>query len=146
MRLVLVPLLLAASIPAIAAPPSKALQAAPAACGRALPAEADAESFGGGDASRLARSTGANFAAAATRACAAGTLRAADLAPFVRLRVRKTEGAGEPTVYDDAEQGPDTLILEFGFAGGAAPAEAAIGTALRCWRQPDRAGCDQGGE
>jgi hypothetical protein len=146
MRLALVPLLLAATVPiGVAAPPAGAMQAGPAACGRALPAEADADSFGG-DAAPLVRETGTRFAAAATGLCGAGALRAADLAPFTRLLVRKAEGAAEPTVYDDAEQGPDTLILEFGFAGDTAPAQAAIGAAIRCWRQPERAGCDQGGE
>jgi hypothetical protein len=72
-------------------------------------------------------------------------LRAADLAAFTHLVVRNAEGTSEPVVYDDAEQGAENLILEYAFAGGA-PSEAAIGTAIRCWRQPETAGCDQGGD
>jgi len=118
-------------------------------CGRALVPQADAESFSAAgrdaDAARLAQETGANFVAAATRLCGAGTLRAADLAAFTHLVVRNAEGTAEPVVYDDAEQGAENLILEYAFAGGA-PGEAAIGTAIRCWRQPETAGCDQGGD
>jgi len=119
-------------------------------CGGALVPQADAESFSAAgrdaDVARLARETGTNFVAAASRLCGAGTLRAADLAAFTHLVVRNAEGTSEPVVYDDAEQGAENLILEFAFADGPAPSEAAIGTAIRCWRQPETAGCDQGGD
>ncbi len=128
----------------IAAASALAAQPATGGCGTALRAEADAESFRA-DGARLARETATNFVAAAARLCTAGALRAADLAPFTRLVVRNAEGTADPNVYDDPEQGADALILEYAFTG-AAPAQGAIETALRCWRQPERAGCDQGGE
>ena len=143
MRIALVGLLLAgASLPA--APPALAAQASAARCGGALRPEADAESFAaaGRDAGALARETGTNFVAAASSLCGSGALRAAHLAPFTRLVVRNAEGNTDPVVYDDAEQGPDSLILEYAFIG-AAPSAAAIGNAIRCWREPTRAGCDQ---
>ncbi len=140
MRIALVALLAAGSLAGVAAPSADATQDA-GGCGSALRPEADADSFTG-DADRLARETAANFAAAAARLCGSGALRAADLRAFSRLLVRNTAGAVDPIVYDDAEQGPDTLILEYGFSG-AAPAETAIGSAIRCWREPTRAGCDQ---
>jgi hypothetical protein len=147
MRILVLALLLAG--PAAAAPSSpvsKAMQApAAAGCGAALRAEADTESFTS-DGARLARETGTAFVAAATHLCAAGTLRPAQLAPFTRLLVRSSDVSADPVVYDDAEQGADALILEYAFTGGRAPAAAAIETALRCWREPTRAGCDQGGE
>lgn len=142
MRTGLIATLLAGAVAALPAPPATAAQPAQGGCGAALRAEADAESFTA-DGARLARETGTNFVAAASRLCAAGALRAADLAPFTRLLVRNAEGAAGPTVYDDAEQGQDAIILEYAFAG-AAPAPGAIETALRCWREPERAGCDQG--
>jgi len=140
MRIAFFALLAAASLAGLGATSADAMQAANG-CGSALRPEADADSFTG-DADRLARETGANFAAAAARLCGSGALRAADLRLFTRLLVRNTEGAVDPIVYDDAEQGPDTLILEYGFSS-AAPAETAIGNAIRCWRDPTRAGCDQ---
>lgn len=141
MRSLYLSLFAAAGLAAVAAPSAEAMQPG---CGAALRAEADAESFAA-DGERLARETATNFTAAATQLCGSGGLRAADLAAFTRLLVRNTEGASEPIVYDDAEQGPDTLILEYGFTP-AAPSQAAIGRAIRCWRQPETTGCDQGGD
>lgn len=146
MRILILALLLAGPAAAAPAPPvSKAMQTPAAGCGAALRAEADAESFSA-DGARLTRETGTAFVAAATRLCAAGALRPAHLAPFARLLVRSSDVSADPVVYDDAEQGADALILEYAFPGGRAPAAAAIETALRCWREPTRAGCDQGGE
>lgn len=123
--------------------------AQPAGCAGGLRAEADAESFTAagrsGDTAALVSSTGANFAAAAQRQCAAGTLRPADLTRFTTLVVRNAEGTMEPVVYDDPEQGEANIILEYAFAG-AAPSEASLSTAIRCWRRPESAGCDQGGD
>ncbi|HST36937.1 MAG TPA: hypothetical protein VLK25_09960, partial [Allosphingosinicella sp.] len=121
-----------------------------AGCAGAIRPQADADSFTAagrsGDTAALARATGANFAAAAQRLCAAGTLRAADLAAFTTLVVRNAEASTEPVVYDDAEQGAEKVILEYAFTDAAPPSEAAIGTAIRCWRQPEAPGCDQGGD
>ena len=89
---------------------------------------------------RLVQATGANFAAAASHLCASGVVRAANLRPYRRLLVRNAEGATEPKVYDDAEEQPGALIIEYVFED-AAPAQAAIEAALRCWRNPQAAGC-----
>jgi hypothetical protein len=121
------------------------MQAAPTGCGAALRAEADTESFPA-NAATLTQATGAAFVTAATHLCTAGGLRPADLTRFHRLLVRASETANGVVIYDDAEQGEDALILEYGFTNGAAPAAPAIETALRCWKDPARAGCDQGGE
>lgn len=143
MRFALAALLLTGmSGPALPAA-AMAAQAAPAVCGN-IPPDADAESFASAaEARALAQTTAANFAVAASRLCQTRALRAADLAPFSRLVVRRTEGTADPTVYDDAEQGPGSLIVEYGFAGGTAPGAPALETAIRCWREPTRAGCDQ---
>ncbi|HKR24525.1 MAG TPA: hypothetical protein VJS15_04645, partial [Allosphingosinicella sp.] len=89
----------------------------------------------------LAQATGTAFAAAASRLCASGVVTRAHLAPFSRLLVRNAEGAAEPAVYDDAEERPGALIIEYAFADGGAPAQAAIESAIRCWRDPEREGC-----
>ena len=86
------------------------------------------------------QATGANFAAAAARLCGAGVVRAAHLRPYSRLLVRNAEGATEPNVYDDAEELPGALIIEYVFES-AAPTQARIEAALRCWRNPQAAGC-----
>ena len=128
--------------------PAAAMQSA--GCGASLRAEADAESFSAagrsGDTAALISSTGANFAAAAQQLCASGRLRAADLASFTTLVVRNAEGTADPVVYDDPEQGEGNIILEYAFAGGAAPSQASLSTAIRCWRSPETPGCDQGGD
>jgi hypothetical protein len=130
------------ALPAAGLPPA----AAGAACHLSLRAEADADSFtaanraAGAARTRLVQETGANFATAASHLCASGVVRAANLARYRRLLVRDAEGATEPKIYDDAEEQPGALILEYVF-DGAAPAPAAIETALRCWRNPARAGC-----
>jgi hypothetical protein len=146
MRILFAALLLAAG--AAVLPGAGAAQAP--GCGGGLVPQADTESFTAAgrdvDSARLARETAANFTAAATRLCGSGALRAADLAAFTHLLVRNAEGTAEPVVYDDAEQGAENLILEFAFAEGGPPSEAAIGTAIRCWRRPETAGCDQGGD
>lgn len=146
MRIAMFTLLFGAGIAAFGMP-AGALQ--PGGCAASIRAQADEESFsgsGGGDAEAVARATRANFAAAAQRLCAAGALRAADLAPFTTLLVRNAEGTMEPVVYDDAEQGEENIILEYAFADSSPPSEAALGTAIRCWRRPETAGCDQGGD
>jgi hypothetical protein len=143
MRIALIGLALAgaaAMAPGLAAQP----RAAASACRIALPASADAESFaaadrGGGPAS--AEQTGMAFAAAAARLCAAGAVRPAQFASYRRLLVRNAEGAMEPNIYDDAEEQPGALIIEFAFAGGPPPTQAQVETAIRCWRSPEAEGC-----
>ena len=103
---------LAAGAFAAAASPSLAAPASRGACALSLRAEADGESFdmagraSGAERARLVAQTGAAFAAAASRLCAAGVVRAANLRPSSRLLVRNAEGATEPNVYDDAEGSP----------------------------------------
>jgi len=147
MRL-LAPALAALAGAAFVLPHHAAAQGVTTACGRALTVEPDLASFemsqNEGDPAAQSREAAARFADAATRLCGTPVLRAADLARFSRLLVASTDGALEPVVYDDAEQGPDTIILEYAFPDGAAPGEEAIATAIRCWRQPETAGCDQG--
>ena len=89
----------------------------------------------------LAQATGTAFAAAAAHLCASGGVRAADFSAYRRLLVRNAEGANEPTIYDDAEEQAGALIIEFAFTDGGAPAQAAIETALRCWKNPEAEGC-----
>jgi hypothetical protein len=131
--------------PGQALPPARAAAGA-AACHLSLRAEADADSFAsanraaGATRARLVQETGTNFAAAASHLCAAGVVRATNLARYQRLLVRNAEGATEPKIYDDAEEQAGALIIEYVF-DGEAPAPAAIETALRCWRNPQRAGC-----
>ena len=123
-----------------------AAQAAGAACQLSLPAEADGESFDmaeratGAARTRLVQQTGANFAAAAAHLCAARVVTAANLRPYNKLLVRNAEGATEPNVYDDAEEHAGALIIEYVFES-AAPTQAQIEHALRCWRNPQAQGC-----
>lgn len=146
MRLRLLTLFAAAGALAAVASPASAAPPARSACSLSLRAEADAASFdmaeraAGAARTRLVAQTGANFAAAASHLCASGVVRAANLRPYNRLLVRNAEGANEPNVYDDAEESPGALIIEYVFDGGA-PAQAAIEHALRCWRNPRAAGC-----
>jgi hypothetical protein len=141
--------LAAAGLAAAASAPSLAAQrarGAAGACALSLPAEADGMSFddagrvSGAERARLVQATGANFAAAASRLCGAGVVRAAHLRPYSRLLVRNAEGASEPKIYDDAEEQAGALIIEYVFES-AAPAQTAIEAALRCWRNPQAAGC-----
>jgi len=141
--------LAAAGLAAAAFAPSQAAQPARGgACALSLPAEADNMSFDdGGRASgaaraRLVQATGTNFAAAASHLCASGVVRAAHLRPYRRLLVRNAEGATEPKVYDDAEELPGALIIEYVFEDSA-PAQPAIEAALRCWRNPQAPGCTE---
>jgi hypothetical protein len=120
-------------------------------CASALRAEADAESFraAGRDASAqrlaaLARDTGARFAAAAAKACADGALSASAFADYDRLLVQNGEGASEPVLYEEPLEFPRTLILQYLFESGGAPAEAEIAEAFRCWREPDSEECYHG--
>jgi len=145
MRVAFLALLAAGALAGAAAP--AAAQGA-GGCRLSLRAEAEAASFAeaGRNAApariqQLARETGAAFAAAASRLCASGVVTAAHLRPFSRLLVRNAEGAAEPNVYDDAEEQPGALIIEFAFTDAGAPAPAAIENALRCWRDPERDGC-----
>ena len=129
-----------APAPAMAVPPAR-----PAAgCHISLPASPDTESFtnagrSGGAAS--AQQTGLAFAAAATHLCAAGVVRPANVARYRSLLVRDAEGAANPNIYDDAEEHPGALIIEYAFADGGPPSQAQIEAALRCWRNPHGAGC-----
>jgi hypothetical protein len=128
--------------PAMAVPPAR--PAAGAACHIALPAIADNETFtnagrSGGAAS--AQQTGTVFAAAASHLCATGIVRPINVARYRSLLVRDAEGAAEPNIYDDAEEHPGVLIIEFAFAGGGPPTQAQIEAALRCWRNPHGTGC-----
>jgi len=148
MRTLLLSALTAAALGAAAGP--SAAQPSQGVCRISLRAEAEAASFAvaGRHAApartaQLAREAGAAFAAAASRLCALGVIRPAHVAPFSRLLVRNAEGAAEPAVYDDAEQQPGALIIEYAFAGGGAPGQAAIETAMRCWRDPERDGCGE---
>jgi hypothetical protein len=127
--------------PALALPPARP---AAGACHIALPASADNESFtnagrGGGAAS--ATQTGAVFAAAANHLCATGIVRPANVARYRSLLVRDAEGAADPNIYDDAEEHPGALIIEFAFADAGPPTQAQVEAALRCWRNPHGAGC-----
>jgi hypothetical protein len=145
MRIILLSLAAAGALAGLAAP-----AAAQGGCQLSLRPEAERESFTSAgraaDAARLAlltRESGANFAAAASHLCSQGVLRRAQLAPFTKLLVRNAEGAAEPHVYDDAEQSPGALILEYAFTDSGAPASAAIEDAIRCWREPQREGCGE---
>ncbi|HYJ53894.1 MAG TPA: hypothetical protein VEW04_12070 [Allosphingosinicella sp.] len=115
-----------------------------AACRISLPASADAQSFTAAerqDGAASAQQTGTVFAAAASHLCASGVVRPANLSRYRRLLVRNAEGAAEPNIYDDAEEQPGALIIEFAFADGPPPTQAAVEAALRCWRSPGSAGC-----
>jgi hypothetical protein len=143
--------LILASTAALAAPvPASAIQRghapAPAGCHIALPPSPDVDSFtaagrNGAAAANLAQQTGAAFSAAINRLCASGVVRPAAVARYRSLLVRNAEGATSPNVYDDAEEHPGVLIVEFAFAGGGPPTQAQIEAALRCWRNPQGAGC-----
>ena len=137
--------ILAAAGAALAFAPSMAAQPArPAACHIALPATADAESFtnaGRSDGPASAQQTGTIFAAAANHLCAAGLVRPANVARYRSLLVRDAEGATNPNVYDDAEEHPGALIIEYAFADGGPPTQAQVEAALRCWRNPHGPGC-----
>jgi hypothetical protein len=131
-----------ASTPALAVPPAR--PGAGAACHIALAASPDNESFtnagrSGGAAS--AQQTGTIFAAAANHLCATGIVRPANFARYRSLFVRDAEGAASPNIYDDAEEHPGTLIIEFAFAGAGSPSQAQVEAALRCWRNPHGPGC-----
>ena len=148
MKLKLLALAAAGGLAALA-PGHQADAAQPAAggaCSLSLRAEADGESFemaeraSGAARDRLVQQTGANFAAAASRLCAARVVTAANLRPYNRLLVRNAEAATEPNIYDDAEEQAGALIIEFVFES-AAPSAAQIEHALRCWRNPQLAGC-----
>ena len=132
---------LCAAMPALAVPPARA---AAGGCHVALTASPDTESFANagatGSAAR-AQQVGTLFAAAASHLCGSGVVRPASLARYRSLLVRDAEGATDPNIYDDAEEHPGALIIEFAFAGGGAPSQAQIEAALRCWRNPHAAGC-----
>ena len=134
-----------AMAPAMALPPARpAPRPAAAGCHIALPATPDTESFtnagrSGGAAS--ATQTGTIFAAAANHLCAAGIVRPANVARYRSLLVRDAEGAADPNVYDDAEEHPGALIIEFAFADAGPPTQAQVEAALRCWRNPHGPGC-----
>jgi hypothetical protein len=148
MKLMFLGLVAAGGFAALA-PGQQALAAQPAAggaCSLSLRAEADGESFemaeraSGAARDRLVQQTGTNFAAAAARLCASRVVTAANLRPYNRLLVRNAEGATEPNIYDDAEENAGALIIEYVFES-AAPSVAQIEHALRCWRNPQLAGC-----
>ena len=141
--------LAAAGLLAAVATPAHAAAAQPVAggaCSLSLPAEADGETFemaeraSGAARDRLVQQTGANFAAAASHLCASRVVTAANLRPYNKLLVRNAEGATEPNVYDDAEEHAGALIIEYVFES-AAPTQAQIEHALRCWRNPQAQGC-----
>ena len=149
MRTLLVSLAAAGALAAVAAP-AFAVQAPTPACRIALRAEAEATSFAGAGrnasparTAQIAARTGAAFAAAASRLCAARVITLANMRPFSHLLVRNAEGASDPAVYDDAEASPGALIFEYAFTDGGPPAQAAIENAIRCWRDPERAGCGE---
>ena len=147
MNLKLLTLAAAGALAAVASPAhAAAAQAAGAACQLSLRAEVDGESFdmaeraAGPARDRLVQQTGANFAAAASHLCASRVVTAANLRPYNKLLVRNAEGATEPNVYDDAEEHAGALIIEYVFES-AAPTQAQIEHALRCWRNPQVRGC-----
>jgi hypothetical protein len=146
MRLKLLTLAAAGTLAALAPGHSAAAQAGGGACSLSLRAEADGESFEmagraqGAARDRLVQQTGANFAAAASHLCASRVVTAATLRPYSKLLVRNAEAATEPNVYDDAEEQPGTLIIEFVF-DSTAPTQAQIEHGLRCWRNPQAQGC-----
>lgn len=147
MKLKLLTLMAAGGLAALVpAQPSTAQRPAGGACSLSLPAEADGDSFDsagraeGAARDRLVQQTGANFATAASRLCAARALTAVHLRPYRRLLVRNAEAATTPNVYDDAEEQAGALIIEFVYES-AAPSVAQIEQALRCWRNPQLAGC-----
>jgi len=126
--------------PAMALPPARPA----AACHIALPASPDTETFtnaGRNDAAASAQQTGTVFAAAANHLCAGGIVRPVNVARYRSLLVRDAEGAADPNIYDDAEEHPGALIIEFAFAGAGPPSQAQVEAALRCWRNPHGAGC-----
>ncbi len=147
MKLKLLALTAAGALAAIAGSgPVHAVQPAGAACTFSLAAEADGESFAtagraeGAAQAALVQQTGRNFTQAAARLCTARGLTAAHLRPYRKLLVRNAEAATEPNIYDDAEEQPGALIIEYVFES-AAPSAAQIERALRCWRNPQMAGC-----
>ena len=150
MKVKLLTLVTAGALAAVASP-AAAAQPAPArpaagACQLSLRAEADGETFemaeraSGAARDRLVQQTGANFAAAASHLCASRVVTAANLRPYNKLLVRNAEGATEPNIYDDAEEHAGALIIEFVF-DSTAPTQVQIEHALRCWRNPQTAGC-----
>lgn len=147
MKLKLLTLAAAGALAAFAGPGRQAAaQPAGGACSLSLRAEADGESFemagraSGAARARLVQQTGANFAAAASRLCASRVVTAANLRPYNKLLVRNAEAATEPNIYDDAEEHPGALIIEYVFES-AAPTQAQIEHGLRCWRNPQAQGC-----
>jgi hypothetical protein len=147
MKLKLLTLSVAGALAALAGPGHKAsAQPAGGACSLSLRAEADGESFemagraAGAARDRLVQQTGANFAAAASHLCAGRVVTAAHLRPYTKLLVRNAEAATEPNIYDDAEEHPGALIIEYVFES-AAPTQAQIEHGLRCWRNPQAQGC-----
>ena len=146
-KLKLLTLAAAGALAALAGSGHKAAaQPAGGACSLSLRAEADGESFemagraSGAARARLVQQTGANFAAAASRLCASRVVTAANLRPYNKLLVRNAEAATEPNIYDDAEEQPGALIIEYVFES-AAPTQAQIEHGLRCWRNPQAQGC-----
>lgn len=131
----------AGSGPAVSAQPT-----AGGACSLSLRAEVDGESFdmleapSGAARDRLVQQTAANFAAAASHLCASRVVTAVNLRPYSKLLVRAAAAATEPNVYDDAEEQPGALIIEYVFES-AAPTQAQIEHGLRCWRNPQAQGC-----
>lgn len=146
MKLKLLSLAAAGSLAALAPGHGASAQPAGGACNLSLRAEADGESFDmagraeGAARARLVQQTGANFAAAAARLCASRAVTAANLRPYNKLLVRNAEAATEPNIYDDAEEQPGALIIEYVFES-AAPSAQQIERALRCWRNPQAQGC-----
>jgi hypothetical protein len=148
MKLKLLALAAAAGLAAIAGqgPAASAQPATGGACSLSLRAEADGESFdmldvpSGAARAQLVQQTGANFAAAASHLCASRVVTAANLRPYNRLIVRAAAAATQPNVYDDAEEAQGALIVEFAFER-TAPSQAQIEHGLRCWRNPQAAGC-----
>jgi hypothetical protein len=134
---------LLAGVPALAAQPARPARPA-SGCHITLPASPDTESFtnaGRSGGAALAQQVGTVFAAGASHLCAAGAVRPANVAPYRSLLVRDAEGAVDPKIYDDAEEHPHVLIIEYAFTDGGPPSQAQVEAALRCWRNPHGAGC-----
>ena len=133
-----------------AAPAGAADRPAAKACSLSVSASADDSFASAGYDARPARLaplvalTRDRFTAAAKRLCAAGILRAADLARFRRLIVQNGEGATEPLVYQEESMGRETFIFQYAFQDGGPPPPAEFERALRCWKRPQSRGCDIG--
>ena len=127
--------------------PARRRSRARAACHLSLRAAPDTQSFAARRPQRraraaLAQETGAAFAAAASHLCAVGRRPRRPSRPLPPAAGPQCRGRRPtPNIYDDAEEQPGALIIELPSPTGRPPTQAAIEAALRCWRNPNGAGC-----